>query len=380
MTNQEHKVVFFSALPPFRGGIADFSELLVMAMENECDLKAFTFKNQYPRFLFPGKTQLSSKKDQKSYPRIVSGFNPFSYFSASNELRKSSPTIFITNYWMTFFAPMNILFARRFKKECLKIAIIHNLIPHEKRFFDGLFNRFFLRSFDGFIVMSQAVKNELLSLKPEAKYCLLKHPVYHQFGEKVSRESAARELGIDPTKKIVLFFGLIREYKGLDLLLQAFSNLADDYSLIIAGEVYGDENEYTDLIKTSCNKNIHFFNKYIEEQDVKFYFSIADLCVLPYKSATQSGIQAIAHAFALPVLISNVGGLAEEISDSKNGFVLDNLNPLDMTKKIEHIFMGSSLSKVKENLSYENLLSTTTWTEFSHSVFEFAKHLKNDEF
>ncbi len=280
---------------------------------------------------------------------------------------------------MTFFAPMNVFFARCLKKECIKIAIIHNLIPHEKRFFDGVFNRSFLRSFDGFIVMSQAVKNELLSLKPEAKYCLLKHPVYHQFGEKVKRETAASELGIDPTKKIVLFFGLIREYKGLDLLLQAFSNLADDYSLIIAGEVYGDENEYTDLIKTSRNKNIHFFNKYIEEQDVKFYFSVADLCVLPYKSATQSGIQAIAHAFDLPVLISNVGGLAEEIRDSENGFILENLNSPDIAKKIEHIFMGSSLSEVKENLSNKNFLSTTTWGEFSHFVLEFAKHLKNKE-
>ncbi|MEY3126109.1 MAG: hypothetical protein RL273_219 [Bacteroidota bacterium] len=378
MKKSTHKVVFFSALPPYRGGISDFSELVVSAMEQQYDLKAFTFKKQYPNFLFPGKTQLSLNKLSKSYPRIVSGFNPLSYFSAVRQLKKSSPTIFITNYWMTFFAPMNVFFSKSFKKDCLKIAIIHNLIPHEKRFFDTFFNRIFVKSYDGFIVLSESVKKDLLAIDPSAKHCLLKHPSYNQFGEKIARKEAAAALGLDPTKKILLFFGLIRNYKGLDLLLQAFSNLNKEFILLIAGEVYGDEINYTNLISKSKNKNIHFVNKFIDEQDVKLYFSVADLCVLPYKSATQSGIQALANSFCLPVLISNVGGLAEDIVDEKNGFILHDINPLAIQNKIEEIFNENKLTLVKENLKLENLLLNDTWTKFSDSLIQFCDTLKKN--
>jgi len=378
MKKLTHKVVFFSALPPYRGGISDFSELVVSAMEQLCDLKAFTFKKQYPNFLFPGKTQLSHNKLSKSYPRIVSGFNPLSYFSAVRQLKKSSPTIFITNYWMTFFAPMNVFFSKSLKKDCLKIAIIHNLIPHEKRFFDTFFNRIFVKSYDGFIVLSESVKKDLLAIDPSAKHCLLKHPSYNQFGEKIARKEAAAALGLDPTKKILLFFGLIRNYKGLDLLLQAFSNLNNEFILLIAGEVYGDEITYTNLISKSKNKNIHFVNQFIDEQDVKLYFSVADLCVLPYKSATQSGIQALANSFCLPVLISNVGGLAEDIVDEKNGFILNDINPLAIQNKIEEIFNENKLIQVEENLKIKNLFLNDTWTKFSDSLIQFCDTLKKN--
>jgi glycosyltransferase involved in cell wall biosynthesis len=378
MKKSTHKVVFFSALPPYRGGISDFSELVVSAMEQLCDLKAFTFKKQYPNFLFPGKTQLSHNKLSKSYPRIVSGFNPLSYFSAVRQLKKSSPTIFITNYWMTFFAPMNVFFSKSLKKYCLKIEIIHNLIPHEKRFFDSFFNRIFVKSFDGFIVLSESVKKDLLAIDPAAKHCLLKHPCYNLFGEKIARKEAAAALGLDPTKKILLFFGLIRNYKGLDLLLQAFSNLNKEFILLIAGEVYGDEITYTNLIAKSKNKNIHFVNQFIDEQYVKLYFSVADLCVLPYKSATQSGIQALANSFCLPVLISNVGGLAEDIVDEKNGFILHDINPLAIQNKIEEIFNENKLIQVEENLKIENLLLNDTWTKFSDSLIQFCDTLKKN--
>ena len=378
MKKSANKVVFFSALPPYRGGISDFSELVVGAMEQLCDLKAFTFKKQYPNFLFPGKTQLSQNKLAKSYPRIVSGFNPLSYFSAVRQLKKYSPTIFITNYWMTFFAPMNVFFSKGLNKNCIKIAIIHNLVPHEKRFFDSIFNRMFVKSYDGFIVLSESVKNDLLAIDPAAKHCLLKHPSYNQFGEKIVREEAAAALGLDPTKKILLFFGLIRNNKGLDLLLQAFSNLNNEFILLIAGEVYGDEITYTDLIAQSKNKNIHFVNQFIDEQDVKLYFSVADLCVLPYKSATQSGIQALANSFCLPVLISNVGGLAEDIVDEKNGFILNDINPLAIQNKIEVIFEEKKILKVQENLKSENLLLDDSWAKFSESLIQFSERLKKE--
>jgi glycosyltransferase involved in cell wall biosynthesis len=227
-------------------------------------------------------------------------------------------------------------------------------------------------------VLSESVKKDLLAIDPAAKHCLLKHPSYNKFGDKIAREEVAAALGLDPTKKILLFFGLIRNYKGLDLLLQAFSNLNNEFSLVIAGEVYGAEITYTNLIAKSKNKNIHFVNQFIDEQDVKLYFSVADLCVLPYKSATQSGIQALANSFCLPVLISNVGGLAEDIVDEKNGFILNDINPLAIQNKIEEIFNENKLTLVKENLKLENLLLYDTWTKFSDLLIQFCDTLKKN--
>ena len=192
------------------------------------------------------------------------------------------------------------------------------------------------------------------------------------------RVEAAAALGLDPTKKILLFFGLIRNYKGLDLLLQAFSNLNNEFSLVIAGEVYGEEITYTNLIAKSKNKNIHFVNQFIDEQDVKLFFSVADLCVLPYKSSTQSGIQALANSFCLPVLISNVGGLAEDIVDEKNGFILNDINPLAIQNKIEVIFKEMKILKVQENLKRENLLLDDSWAKFSESLIQFSERLKKE--
>jgi glycosyltransferase involved in cell wall biosynthesis len=160
--------------------------------------------------------------------------------------------------------------------------------------------------------------------------------------------------------------------------LQAFSNLNKEFILLIAGEVYGEEITYTNLIAKSNNKNIHFVNQFIDEQDVKLYFSVADLCVLPYKSATQSGIQALANSFCLPVLISNVGGLAEEIADEKNGFVLNDLTPLAIQNKIEEIFNENKLTQVEENLKLENLLLNDMWTKFSDSLIQFCDTLKKN--
>jgi glycosyltransferase involved in cell wall biosynthesis len=377
-SNSKIKVSFFSALPPFRGGIASFSELLIQQLKKISEVSAFTFRKQYPDFLFPGKTQYS-EKTAVNFPRIVSAFNPFTYWKAAYILRKSDSQIFITNYWMTFFGPMMAFFAFCLKKKSTKIALIHNLIPHEKRFFDTFFNRIFLSQYDGFVVLSEAVKNDVLTIKKNANCIVLKHPPYGQFGEKKNQTAAQIKLGLDPSKKTLLFFGLIRDYKGLDVLLKAFSFLESDFQLLIAGEVYGSEKKYTDLIDISKNKNILFKNDFIPDEEVVDYFSAADLCVLPYKSATQSGIKAIADSFGVPVLTTKVGGLAEEILDKQNGFIIESTNELVMSKQITTLFKDNSVEKVQLFLDHSTFRDENKWFEFAQLLMKFASELKSEK-
>ncbi len=377
-SNSKIKVSFFSALSPFRGGIASFSELLILQLNKIAEIKAYTFKKQYPDFLFPGKTQYAVKTEAK-FPRIVSGFNPFTYIKAAYILRKSKSQIFITNYWMTFFGPMMAFFAFCLNRRTTKIALIHNLIPHEKRFFDSFFNRLFLSQYDGFVVLSDAVKKDVLTVKKNAKCIVLKHPPYGQFGEKINKLEAQKKLGLDKTKKTLLFFGLIRDYKGLDVLLKAFSLLESDYQLLIAGEVYGSEKKYTDLIDGSKNKNILFKNDFIPDEEVVDYFSAADLCVLPYKSATQSGIKAIADSFRVPVLTTKVGGLAEEILDCQNGFIIESTNETAMAKQIATLFNDNSIEKVQRFLDESIVMEENKWFEFAQHVMKFASDLKSEK-
>ena len=370
------KVTFFSALPPFRGGISNFSELLLEQLEKITIVQPFTFKKQYPDFLFPGKTQFNDR-NKRVFQRIVSTFNPFSYFAARKKLKKSKPAIFLTNYWMTFFGPMMAFFARGFNKEVKKIAIIHNLFPHEKRFFDTFFNRIFLSNYDGFVVLSEAVKKDVLTIRKDAICVVLKHPPYNQFGLKLNRVESIKKLGLSPFKKTLLFFGLIRDYKGLDLLLETFSYLDDSYQLIIAGEVYGSVEKYQDLISTSRNKNILFKNDFIPDDQVSIYFSATDLCVLPYKSATQSGIKAIADSFQIPVLTTNVGGLAESISTNKNGFIIENQLPTLFADQIKSIFDSEVLKEVSQNLNSYKTNEINLWQEFAENLMNFCQKLKS---
>ena len=366
------KITFFSALPPFRGGIAQFSEQFLEALAKKRDVDAFTFQNQYPNFLFPGQSQFETLKPTFQTPRIVSTFQPWTYISSLKILKKSKGNLFITSYWMSFFGPMMGLWAMFLPKKTIKIALIHNLIPHEKRFFDRVFNQFFLRQYDGFILLSDAVKNDVLKIKPEAETLVMKHPSYQQFGLKIEKKRAREILNVNPSKKTVLFFGLIRDYKGLDLLLEAFSELDDSFQLVIAGEVYGDKNGYDKLITQSQNKHIYFMDQFIPTEEVNVYFSAADLCVLPYKTATQSGIKAMCDVFHLPVLVSRVGGLHEEISENENGFVIRDTSAFSLSKQMEEIFSDSRIENVAQNIQNQLENKQNEWDEFADSVLKFA--------
>jgi glycosyltransferase involved in cell wall biosynthesis len=254
---------------------------------------------------------------------------------------------------------------------------LDNVIPHEKRFFDNWCNRYFLKRNDGFIVMSEKVLKDLLLYVPNARYIHVPHPVYNQFGEKITRIAALQKLGMEKMadKKIILFFGIIRDYKGLDLLLEAMAFLSDDFQLIVAGEVYGSFQKYQEIIDNHhLNERVSLFTNYIGDDEVKDYFSAADVCVLPYKSATQSGITSISNHFELPLIATNVGGLAETILHKKTGLIVDLVDEKLLSESIEHYFSANLKSEFQENIKVQN--KENTWDNFGKKILKFYDDLK----
>lgn len=372
------KISIFSAFYPFRGGIAQFNARLFRELEKENQVNAYTFKKQYPGFLFPGTTQFVDEKDSSDKipaERIVSTFNPLTYFPASKKINSSQPDIFIANFWMSFFGVFLGLFAKRLPRSTKKIAVIHNLIPHEPRFFDKWLIRYFLKRYDAFVVMSDAVRNDLLEFKPDAKVIQMNHPWYDHFGDKIDVSEARQQIGIDSTKKTLLFFGLIRDYKGLDLLLDAFNKLDDSYQLLIVGEVYSKLEMYQDKINQSQNKQrIHFLNKYIQDSEVNLYFSAADLCVLPYRTATQSGITATSFHFDVPILATNVGGFKSQIETPGMGIVVDRPDALLIQNGIRKYFNENLKSQFVEAIHVEK--SKNTWEMYADRLISFCQELR----
>lgn len=362
------KIVFFSALPPFRGGISQFSQCLLSELEKRHEVAPFTFNSQYPNWLFPGKSQYVHNKQAIEHKRVVSTFNPLSYISSLKVFKKEKPTVFVVNYWMTFMSPMMVFWAKRMSKNTLKVAIIHNFIPHESRFFDRIFNKWMLNNYDIFITLSSKVESDIKTLKPLANVLHIPHPTYEHFAASIDKKLARRTLELDEELKTLLFFGIIRDYKGLDILMKAFSYLPLSYQLIIAGEVYGSVEEYTLLIQQSKNDKIYFFNEFIPDEKVHLFFSAADLCVLPYRSGTQSGVKAIADKMNTPTLISNVGGIAEKISDGEDGFIINELSAIALKNKIIDIFKGSDLTLVERNLTELENNRQYTWDSFAEKL------------
>jgi glycosyltransferase involved in cell wall biosynthesis len=365
------RISIFSAFYPFRGGIAQFNERLAEELEKEHSVQAFTFKQQYPDFLFPGTSQyITTENKGIQAKRIISTFNPFTYFSAAKKIKQSQPEVFILNYWMTFFSVFSALFSKLLPRKTKKIALVHNLIPHEKRFFDAVLNRLFLSQYTHFVVLSKAVEQAIFSIQPTAIIKHIQHPWYDHFGEKIDKQQAKQQLGVALDKKTLLFFGLIRDYKGLDVLLKSFNQLSDEYQLIIAGEVYGKTEKYDQLIKKSSNSFIYFFNQYIPDDQVALYFSAADACVLPYKSATQSGITATSFHFEVPLIATNVGGLAETIENGKTGIIVPPNDEKALILAIEDFFKQGEVDFFKENIRNEKLKNS--WSNFSKELIDFA--------
>ena len=251
------KIAYLSVFYPFRGGIAQFNANLYRELEKTHTVQAYNFSRQYPSLLFPGKTQHVPKEDeavQIASQAVLDSINPFSYAKTAARINKEQPDLLLMRYWMPFFAPSLGTVARKVRKKGTKtLAIIDNLIPHERKVADQTLSRWFLKQLDGCVAMSQAVKDDIRALNPHIPCILKPHPLYNHFGERQDVQKAKAELGLDPNSKTLLFFGFIRDYKGLDLLLASFADLGDDYQLVIAGESYGSFDKYDKMIEKLPN-------------------------------------------------------------------------------------------------------------------------------
>ena len=327
------KIVIVGTSYPYRGGIAAFTDRLATEFVKEgIDIEVVTFKLQYPSFLFPGKTQYSDAKAPAGFyiERKINSISPLNWIKGGKEIRKKNPDIVIFTYWMSFFAPCFGKIARVIKRRCNArcIGLIHNMIPHEKSVLDKMFAPYFVKAMDGFVALSQSVLDDVASLDKQGKpKCMVPHPLYDHYGEIMKRNEALKHLDLDPNYRYCLFFGLVRAYKGLDLLIDAFADerlRKNDVKLIVAGEFYDDEKPYLEQIKKhNLDDFIIIENQYISDDNVKYYFNVADIVVQPYKSATQSGVTQIAYHFEKPMLVTNVGGLGEIIPDGKVGYVVE---------------------------------------------------------
>ncbi len=369
------KIALLSAFYPYRGGIAQFGAMLYRALEEEHDVKAYTFKRQYPGFLFPGASQLVSEDDHADAipaERLLDSIQPFTFPKTAKAILKEKPDLVISQYWMTFFGPAFGAVHKKLEGHVKRISILHNVIPHEKRFFDTPANRYFLKHNDAFVVLSDKVRDDLLSIKPDAKYLRLDHPVYSQFGKKLDRDTALKQLGLDPANNYLLFFGFVREYKGLDLLLEALSQLPDDVHLIVAGEVYGSFEKYQAQIDTlDLGTRVHLYTKYISDEEVTNYFSAVDVCMLPYKGATQSGITAVAHHFDMPLIATDVGGLKESIEHNVTGLIVETPEIAKIASAIRVYFEENMQERMREAVA--KIKEENTWEHFARKIIEFAE-------
>lgn len=325
------KIVIIGSAHPLRGGLASFNERLAKEIQkNNHEVKIETFSLQYPKILFPGKTQYSESPapDNLVIKETVNSINPLNWLSVGNRLKKEKPDILIFKFWMPFMSPCFGTIARIVKKnkQTKVITIIDNLIPHEKRPGDKILTRYYVNSSDAFLAMSASVYNDISIFDTKKPRLLSPHPLFDNFGSRISRSEAINKIGADDNFKYILFFGFIRDYKGLDLLIEAF---ADErfkripVKLIIAGEFYSDSQKYLDMIeKYNLNDRIILRTDFISNEEVAGYFCTADIIAQPYKSATQSGVTQIGFHFEKSMLVTDVGGLSEIILNGKIGYVV----------------------------------------------------------
>ena len=327
------RIIILGTAWPYRGGLAAFNERLAreyMAEGHEVEIVTFTL--QYPSFLFPGKTQYSSDPAPEGLriTRMLNAVNPFSWIKTGRYIKRQQPDLLITKFWLPFMAPALGTVNRIAKRAgTRRVTILDNLVPHERRIGDRLFARYFVGSVDGMVAMSQSVLDDADLFDPRHRkprsLCL--HPLYDHYGEPMDKAEACQKLGIDPSGRYALFFGFIRDYKGLDMLLEAMADrrmAAHGVKLIVAGEFYGDPKPYMEQIeRLGIADSVILRTDFIPDGEVNRYFCAADVVVQPYKTATQSGVTQIAFNFERPMIVTRVGGLPEIVPHKKVGFVVE---------------------------------------------------------
>ena len=370
------KIITLGPSYPYRGGLASFSDRLAKQFSDEGhSIEIFTFSLQYPKLLFPGKTQYTESPVPHALEisRSVNSINPFTWLSTGRKLKQKRPDILLIRYWLPFMAPALGTIARitRRNKHTKVISIFDNVIPHENRPGDRLLTKYFMGSIDGAVVMSHTVANDLKIFRQDIPVVFNPHPLFDNYGEKVTRAEALKSLQLNTEHRYLLFFGFIRAYKGLDLLIEAFSDerLRNmNLKLVIAGEFYEDDAPYRQLIKKKKLENdVIIFDRFIRDEEVPLFFSISDLVVQPYKSATQSGVTQIAFHYDKPMLVTDVGGLKEIVTDGKCGYVVKPY-PKKIADAIVDFFEYKRYDSFAEGIRNEK--ERFSWDKMSSSILD----------
>ncbi len=356
---------------PLRGGIAHYNALLARALRTRHQVQTITFSRQYPSLLFPGTSQEEAPGAEGTAPapQLIDSINPFNWVRVGNLIRRQAPDLLLFKYWLPFFGPCFGTIVRRVRRNGRTkiICICDNVLPHERRPGDALFTRYAFGGVDAFIVQSDAVEQELNEFRKGTLYRKTPHPLYTIFGDPIDRDEARRSLGLT-APRVLLFFGYVRRYKGLDVLLDALARIpaAMRIQLVVAGEFYDPERGYREQIQAlQIQDRVILHAEYLGNQDVPRYFSAADAVVLPYRSATQSGIAQIAYQFGTPVIATDVGGLHEVVLDDYTGLIVPPENPAALADAILRFYRSgkepayrNNVQKERQKYSWDNLVRT----------------------
>jgi len=369
------KISIISTAYPLRGGIAHFVGLVYKELKKKHDVSVITFKRQYPKIFFPGKSQKEDGDETEKIPSRVSvdSINPVNWLLEGLRVKKDEPELIIFKYWMPFFAPCFYTISRiaRMNGKTKTLVICDNVLPHEKRPGDKFLTKLFFSRADYFVLLSKKVLEDLIMLKPGAVYRVLPHPIYSNFGDVVLKMQAKAKLKLKD-EKLVLFFGFIRDYKGLDLLLRAMALLkTENIKLMVAGEFYSDKEKYLNLIdELKLQDTVRLFTDFIPSGEVRYYFSACDAVILPYRSATQSGIVQIAMNFRKPVIATDVGGLKEVVINNKTGFIVDEIDPKKIADGILRFYNEKHEDEFVKNI--ENEVDKYSWKHFIDGMLEMT--------
>ena len=338
-------IIIGPAFPLRGGGMATFNERLARQLQNEGNkVVIYTFSLQYPSFLFPGTTQYSTETAPTdiNIKVKINSVNPINWISVGRELKQLKPDLLIVRYWLPFMGTCLGTILRIAKKNhhTKIICIADNVIPHEHRIGDKQFTKYFIKPVDAFITMSEKVMNDLRTITQKIAMQTV-HPLYDNFGERIDKTEARNHLHLPADERIILFFGFIRKYKGLDILLDAMGILQQKHfnlKLLIAGEWYEDKKPYDEQIERLGIKDALILqSNFISDSEVKHYLSAADFVIQPYRNATQSGVTPLAFHFEKPMLVTDVGGLPQMVQNQKVGLVAEP-NAKDIADKIEELY------------------------------------------
>jgi glycosyltransferase involved in cell wall biosynthesis len=372
-------IVIVSAAYPLRGGIAQSTSILYHKLQQRGHrVQVITFKRQYPKLFFPGTTQVDTSQDGSAKivtESIIDSIGPFTWVKAYKRIRQLKPDLLLFRYWMPFFAPCFGTISWLVKKftDAKVLFLCDNVIPHERRPGDVTLTRFAFNHADYFIVQSQVVKNDLLNLFPKATYRVVPHPLYEIFGEAIDKSDAKKKLGL-VDDRIILFFGYVRAYKGLDTLLKALPEVLKDMpvKVLVVGEFYENEEDYRKLLRDlRITDAVHIVSKFVANEQVYLYFSAADLVVLPYKSATQSGIVQIAYHLNKPCIVTDVGGLAEVVIHGKTGYVVPSDRPTELAAAIKKFYLENREREFAEHVKVEK--QKYSWDNMVNAIEELSR-------